>query len=225
MTDIAAPVGPYSLPAPRHPPAAFEPRLRAGAVADHHRVYEAAVDAVNGWLDRHPDWTGLTIEALLRRLADPATAPLDPVDRAAIADVAGAHANHQFLWKVLRPTPQPGPAGALAEGMVRDFGSVEACRAALEGAAAAHVGPGWLFLACRPRLDYRLEVLVLPGNGSVLTLTDPAPGLAICDLWEHAYADTYGERRDAWVQVWWDLVDWAYVGERLAGIRAGRRQL
>jgi Fe-Mn family superoxide dismutase len=63
------------------------------------------------------------------------------------------------------------------------------------------------------------------GLESVLTLSEPTPGLLICDLWEHAYYLRYQNKRAAWLCAFWDIVDWDVVGNRFDGIRAGRAQL
>jgi Fe-Mn family superoxide dismutase len=77
----------------------------------------------------------------------------------------------------------------------------------------------------RPQRNFALEILSLPNQESVLTLPGPAPGLLICDLWEHAYYLRYQNRRAAWLHAFWDIVDWDVVGDRFDGIRAGRTQL
>ncbi|MFX9169508.1 Fe-Mn family superoxide dismutase, partial [Acinetobacter baumannii] len=84
---------------------------------------------------------------------------------------------------------------------------------------------GWVFLICRPRQDFRLEIISLPNQDSLLALPEPGPGLLICDLWEHAYYLRYNNRRADWMQAWWGLVNWPYVGERLRGVKEGRKQL
>ena len=221
MDSVEPPLGPYPLPPLRFAYDALTPVIAEASLRRHHAVdHQAEVDRINEWLLSQPQWQGLTIEALLRRLPE-----IPAADQATVRLHGGGHANHQFFWKILSPVPQAGPTGPLAEAIERDFGGFASFRERFESAAAAHDGPGWAFLVCRPQRAYALEVLVLGANDSVLTLPEPAPGLLICDLWEHAYTDAFGERRADWVRAWWSLVDWAYVGQRLAGVREGRKQL
>jgi Fe-Mn family superoxide dismutase len=177
----------------------------------HHRAY---VDGINAALASYPQWQGLTIEAVLRRLAE---VPLAICE--AVRNQGGGHANHQFFWKIICPGGSPMPAG-LQAALERDFGSVETFKQRFEAAGAAHFGSGWAFLVGDPVTD-RLEILTLPNQDSVLTLGKF--GLLCCDLWEHAYYLTYRNRRAEWLRAWWDIVDWQVVGQRLTAMRTGAK--
>ena len=113
----------------------------------------------------------------------------------------------------------------LLAAIERDFGSFGEFKARFEEAGCRHFGSGWVFLVCRPKQGFRLEILTLANQDSVLSLPEPAPGLLLCDLWEHAYYLRYQNRRADWLRAWWDVVHWDHVAERLRGIREGRHQL
>lgn len=217
----AVPVGPYPLPPLPFGYAALEPVIDEATLWLHHdQHHRAYVEKTNAALARFPQWLGLSIEELLRRL------PEVPAEiREAIRQFGGGHANHQFFWKILAPPAARVPTGDLAVFIRRDFGSFENFQAQFEAEGNALVGSGWVFLVARPHRDYRLEILTLANQDSVLTSPDPAPGLLICDVWEHAYYLRYQNRRAEWLQAFWQVVNWDYVGARLEGVRRGRRQL
>ena len=222
MTEPApAPVGPYVLPPLRFAIESFEPVLDAETMRIHHdRHHQGYVDTLNAALSRYPEWLGHTIEDVLRRLHD-----LPNEIRQTVRDNGGGHANHQFFWKILTPQAPAGPSGELKTAIEAQWGSVKAFKDAFEAAGNAHFGAGWVFLVARPQRDLRLEIITLPNQDSVLLEDEPAPGLLACDLWEHAYYLKYRNDKAAWLRSWWAVVHWDYVGERLAGIRAGRKQL
>lgn len=224
MTDDAPrdpTLGPYVLPPLKFAYDALEPVIDAETMRLHHdKHHQSYVDKVNEALGRHPEWLGRTIEDVLRNLKD---AP--PDIRQTVRDQGGGHANHQFFWKILTPNGPGRPSGELAVAIDGRWGSFDAFKAEFEDRGARHFGSGWAFLAVRPRQDFRLEIVTLPNQDSVLGLDEPSPGLLACDLWEHAYYLKHRNRRADWLKAWWSVVHWDYVGERLAGVKAGRKQL
>jgi Fe-Mn family superoxide dismutase len=206
----------YQLPQLRFAVDTLEPYITKDMLRRHHALHHLAyVARLNAVLERYPALQGSTIEELLRML------PAQSAEiRAALEDVAGGHANHQFQWKVIGPACGGAPAGALGEAMERCFGSFAAFRDRFMAAAMAHVGSGWAFLSV-PRLgEDRLEILVLPNNGSVLPIGKP--GVLICDLWEHSHETQYPASREAYLDAFFHVVDWGVCGERFESFAAGR---
>lgn len=220
MSETAAPpVGPYSLPPLKFGYADLEPVIDEATMRLHHdKHHQAYVDGVNAALAKHPEWLGQTIEAVLGRLAE---VPEDIRD--AVRNQGGGHANHQFFWKILTPNAPAGPSGELATAIDRDFGSLTNFKTQFQEAGAKHFGSGWAFLVVDPKHDFKLKIVTLPNQDSVIGLG--LPGLLACDLWEHAYYLKYNNRRADWLASWWGIVNWDYVGERLQGVREGRKQL
>ncbi len=222
MDATAPPVGPYVLAPLKFAYDALQPVIDAETMQLHHgKHHQGYIDAVNAALDKHPQWLGKTIEEVLRHL------PELPDDiRETVRNQGGGHANHQFFWKILTPGGAPeGPQGDLRAAIDAQFGSYEAFKADFEAAGARLFGSGWVFLVAHPKEDFRLEILTLPNQDSVLELDHPSPGLLACDVWEHAYYLQHRNRRADWLRAWWGVVNWPYVAERLAGVRAGRKQL
>ncbi|MBV8613939.1 MAG: superoxide dismutase [Acetobacteraceae bacterium] len=211
----------YEAPPLPYAHEALEPVIDAETMRLHHdKHHQAYVDAVNKAIADQPGLQGKTIEDLLRGLDQ-----VPETIRSTVRNNGGGHANHQLFWKIMAPPGQGGggePQGALAEQVVRDFGSFEGMRQAFEAAGARHFGSGWVFLVMDPRAK-RLEILTLPNQDSVLLIGKPA--LLANDLWEHAYYLKHRNRRPEYLKAWWGVVNWRYVGERPQGIREGKKQL
>ena len=213
------PVGPYALPELKFGYADLEPIIDEATMRLHHdKHHRAYVDGVNDALSNHPEWLGMTVEALLGRLSE---VPEDI--RVAVRNQGGGHANHQFFWKILTPNSPAAPPKDLAQAIARDFGSFDAFKTRFHESASEHFGSGWAFLVADPKNDFHLKIVTLPNQDSVIEVELPA--LLLCDLWEHAYYLQYHDRRPEWIKKWWDIVNWDYVGERLQGIREGRKSL
>ena len=183
----------------------------------HHGGY---LNRVNALIARYPSLQNRSVEDLLRSIEDAPEAI-----REQLRFEAGGHADHQFFWKILGPAKTDNaPFGELAAAITRQFGSFETFRTQFSAAALALRGPGWAFLSrTAPESVEKLEILVLPGNGSVLPLGKP--GILICDLWEHAYEREHGDDRAAWLQAFWRIVAWDECEKRIIGLREGRTHL
>ena len=146
------------------------------------RFFAPYLRALNALLTDKPDCNRDMVETLLRQIDD-----IPSLLTQQAAYLAGGHANHQFLWKILGPQSVPdkptGPASNLAGEIERECHSAEALKAAFSDAARALPIESWAFLSRNKPRTGNLEIIILPGNGSVLPITKP--GILICDLWDH----------------------------------------
>lgn len=118
--------------------------------------------------------------------------------------------NHTFFFQSLSPEKTSVPE-MLMERLTRDFGSFEAFRKEFTDAAVTLFGSGWVWLA--ENKEGKLVILQESNAGNPMT-KDMKPLLA-ADVWEHAYYIDYRNRRAAFIEAWWGLVDWNKVAERL----------
>lgn len=202
-----------------HAEDAFAPWLDAPSLHAHRQYHARLIAELNEEMADLPALHGRSIESILRT---PMAAPAPRIER--LMDVAGAHANHQFFWKIIAPPQSAGPDGALARAIDQAFGGLDGLQSAWRSAAQGMAADGWLFLSLVPhQAAAPLEIIALPGNGSVLPLD--RPGVLCCDLWQHAYARQHGQHRDAWLESYWHIVDWPAAGRRLDAFLAGASQV
>ena len=102
------------------------------------------------------------------------------------------------------------PCGALAEALIRDFGSVRQWKEQMSQAAAGVFGSGWTWLVSDQ--DGTLMILTT-ANQDVPDLRLYTPILLI-DMWEHAYYLQYRNRRPDYVQGWHKLIHWKKAEKR-----------
>jgi len=103
------------------------------------------------------------------------------------------------------------PAGAAADAIARDFGSVDRWRA--EFVAMGHAlggGSGWVLLSYVPR-DHRLINQFAAEHSQ--SIAGGVPLLAM-DMYEHAYHLDFGANAKAYVDAFMRNVDWKRVDER-----------
>ena len=118
--------------------------------------------------------------------------------------------NHTFYWNCLTPNGKEHPSGDLLDAINRDFGSFEEFREKFSVASATLFGSGWAWLV--KDKDARLHIIQESNAGN--PLRQGYTPLLTCDVWEHAYYLDKQNRRPAYVEDFWKLVDWRKVEER-----------
>lgn len=125
------------------------------------------------------------------------------------------HLLHTIFWPNMAPAGKGGggePTGALASQIAKDFGSFEKFKAHFGAAAKAVEGSGWALLVWEPNAG-QLEVLTAEKHQN-LTQWGVIP-LLVIDVWEHAYYLKYQNNRGAYVDNFWNIVNWSDVADRL----------
>lgn len=111
------------------------------------------------------------------------------------------------------------PAGALAEGLRRDFGSADRWRAEFVAMGKAlGGGSGWVLLTWSPR-DRRLVNQWAADHTH--TLAGASPILAL-DMYEHSYHLDYGARAGEYVDAFMTNIAWDRIaGKHQATMKSG----
>lgn len=79
----------------------------------------------------------------------------------------------------------------------------------MSDAAAGVFGSGWAWLVLTAD---GLQIVSTPNQDSPF-MNGQIPLLGI-DVWEHAYYLNYQNRRQNYIDAWWQVVDWDAVGRR-----------
>lgn len=129
------------------------------------------------------------------------------------------HFMHALFWPNMAPHGRGGggePKGELAEQIKKDLGSFEAFKKHYSAAAVAVEGSGWAVLAWQPQ--GKQLVVLQSEKHQQLTQWGVVP-LLVLDVWEHAYYLKYQNKRAAYVEAWWNVVNWADVAARFEKAR------
>jgi len=129
------------------------------------------------------------------------------------------HFMHALFWPNMAPQGHGGggePKGELAEQIKKDLGSFEAFKKHYSAAAVAVEGSGWAVLAWQPQ--GKQLVVLQSEKHQQLTQWGVVP-LLVLDVWEHAYYLKYQNKRAAYVEAWWNVVNWADVAARFEKAR------
>ena len=178
---------------------ALEPAISRETIGFHHGKHLAAyVNNLNGLL------TGSGFEeATLEEIVCKATG--------GIQNNAGQILNHElyFAQFVAKPA-KTEPTGALAEAIVRDFGSFEAFKEDFQKKGATLFGSGWVWLSAQE--DGTL--VITQESGASNPVTEGFKPLLTFDVWEHAYYLDYQNRRPDHLAALWQIIDWDVISAR-----------
>ncbi len=191
---------PYQLPELPYAYDALEPHYDEATVRLHHDIHHKGyVDGLNN------------AEAKLAEAREKGDFGLVKHWERELAFHGSGHLLHTLFWTNMAPDGGGTPAGSLGERISQDFGSFEAFKKQFSAAAVAVEGSGWAVLVWNPEFK-KLEILQAEKHQN-LTQWGAVPLLTV-DVWEHAYYLKYQNKRAAWVETWWNLVNWADVSQR-----------
>ena len=150
------------------------------------------------------------LNAITAQLAslDIATAPVFVVNGLKREELIAANSMiiHELYFDSLAGEGEP--AGALAEAIARDFGSLARWKAEFSATGKAlGGGSGWVMLTWSPR-DKRLVNSWAADH--TMTLANGRPILAL-DMYEHAYQMDYGAKAAAYVDTFMQGIRWDNV--------------
>ncbi len=120
--------------------------------------------------------------------------------------------NHTFYWHCLSPSGGGEPTGALADAINATWGSFADFKEAFTSSAINNFGSGWTWLV--KRADGSLDFLNTDDAGCPLTHEGVTPLLTV-DVWEHAYYIDYRNARPAYMDAFWNLVNWDFAAANL----------
>lgn len=179
---------------------ALQPYLSAETLEFHHgKHHNAYVTNLNGLIEG-TDFATKTLEEIVLQ------------SEGGIFNNAAQTWNHTFYWDCMKPGGGGEPTGALAEAIVRDFGSYDAFKTEFAQAGATQFGSGWAWLVLE---DGKLKV-TKTGNADLPQKYGQTPLLTV-DVWEHAYYIDYRNARPQYLEVFLaSLVNWDFVAKNYA---------
>jgi Fe-Mn family superoxide dismutase len=185
---------------------ALEPHIDAETMRIHHDLHHGAyVTNANAALEG-TQLADASVESVLTNLD-----ALPEDKQTAVRNNAGGHANHSMFWQIMSPDGGGEPGGALRSAIEDALGSFDDLRTAVNDGGVKRFGSGWTWLVWD---GTGLAVYSTPNQDSPI-MQSHVPLLGI-DVWEHAYYLKYQNKRPAYLEAWWNVVNWPEVERRFA---------
>ena len=197
----------HALPSLPYPHDALEPYIDAKTMEIHHGKHHAAyVNNLNKALEGQADLEKLSIDELVASLSK-----VPEKIRNAVRNNGGGHWNHSLFWTLMKKGGGGEPSGELGEAIKKSFGSFGDFKTQFAAAGMGRFGSGWAWLLVR---DGKLTIESTPNQDNPL-MDGGKPVLGL-DVWEHAYYLKYQNRRNEYIEAWWNVVNWAAAADRFA---------
>lgn len=193
----------YTLPKLSYAYDSLEPFIDAKTMEIHYtKHHQAYIDKLNVSLEKYLELQKKTAEQLISNLN---AIPEDI--RTVVRNHGGGHANHTFFWQILAKDIKF--EGKIADAIKKEFGSLDKFKEQFSAAALNRFGSGWAWLVVNK--DEKLEIMSTANQDSPIS-EGKLPVLGI-DVWEHAYYVKYFWNRKAYIEAWWNVVNWKKVDE------------
>jgi Fe-Mn family superoxide dismutase len=195
----------FELPDLKYGFDALEPHIDARTMEIHHDKHHAGYtsklnDAVKG-----TDQEGKSIEDILKNL---------DMNNKAVRNNGGGYYNHNLYWEIMSPDGGGKPSGELADAIDKAFGSFESFKDEFSKAGATQFGSGWAWLCVKE--GGALDVCSTPNQDNPVMPKVGCGGTPILgmDVWEHAYYLKYQNQRPAYIEAFFNVINWEEVSRR-----------
>jgi Fe-Mn family superoxide dismutase len=199
----------FTLPALPYDYSALEPYIDTQTMQIHHdRHHKAYVDKLNEAI-KASNLQGKTLETLFDKIS---SYPM------AVRNHGGGHWNHSMFWSLMKPNGGGVPGGGIADALKSAFGSLDEFKNKFSAAAMGRFGSGWAWLVANKG---KLEIGSTPNQDNPLMDVSDIKGtpLLCLDVWEHAYYLKYQNKRNDYVNAWWNVIHWDEVNKRFAALK------
>ncbi|MDT8409606.1 MAG: Fe-Mn family superoxide dismutase [Wenzhouxiangellaceae bacterium] len=189
----------FSLPELPYAKNALEPHISAETLEYHYgKHHQTYVDKLNGLVDGTEN-ADKSLEQIIRSSSG------------GLFNNAAQVWNHTFYWNCMSPNGGGEPSGKMADAIKRDFGSFGNLKEKFNETAVANFASGWTWLV--QNTDGSLALVNT--DDAETPITGDAKPLLTCDVWEHAYYIDYRNARPKYLEAFWNLVNWDFVGSQM----------
>jgi|SRR3989344_1778840 len=181
---------------------ALEPYIDEQTMKIHHtKHHQTYVDKLNTALKGNSYLEEKSVEELLKNLNE-----IPDSVKTAVRNHGGGHLNHSFWWPLLKKNIPVTPE--ILRLLKENFGSYEKFKEEFSKSALSLFGSGWCWLVLS---NGKLEIINTPNQDSPISL-GKIPVIGI-DLWEHAYWKQYINRKDKYIEAFFNVINWDKVEE------------
>lgn len=183
---------------------ALEPVISEETLHFHHDKHlQTYVDNLNKALADYPKYHNVSLEDLIVMV------PTLPGElKTPVQNNAGGVYNHQLYFDAMIPyakaLSEQNEDTPLKQAIIKDFGSLEEWKTQMKASALSQFGSGWAWLV---QNNAGTLSIINTANQDTPLGFDLKPILLV-DVWEHAYYLQYQNRRNEYLEHWFQIVNY-----------------
>lgn len=183
----------------------LEPYIDAETLGIHYElIYKKYINNLNNLLKEINFQKNYTLVELVEHIDE------IPIKiRGKVLYNLGGILNHNLYWLSMSPFKNKTPVLKLKEAIDNQFGSFENFKQAFIDSASLLEGSGYTFLVINENGE--LEIINTP-NQETPYIYGVRPIMAL-DLWEHAYYLLYQNRRNEYIENFFNIVDFKEINK------------
>jgi Fe-Mn family superoxide dismutase len=196
----------YTLPNLPYSYDALEPHIDSKTMEIHHsKHHNTYVTKLNAGLEKHPELLSLDIHSLISKFNE-----LPEEVKTVVKNHGGGHFNHSIFWETMTPSYEE-PSEELKKILGADIGDFDGFVSKFKEMATNLFGSGWTWVI--KNKEGKIEIKNYPNQENPLMYGD-TPILGI-DVWEHAYYLKNQNRRNEYIDSWFQVINWKEVANRI----------
>ena len=182
---------------------ALEPYINKKTIEIHYsKHHQGYVNKLNQVLKNYPELKDKPIEELLQNLQT-----ISDSIKQKVINFGGGVFNHNFFWEILKK--DVNPSGEILKAINKKFGSLVEFQNEFKTKAMTLFGSGWVWLVLNQ--NNQLKIVQTKNQDSVIS--QGLTPLLTLDVWEHAYYLKYQNKRDEFIDGFFNVINWEKVNK------------
>lgn len=203
--DIIANEGTFKMMPLPYSYDALEPYIDAKTMETHYSKHHLGYTNKLNEVIAGTELATLTIEEILKSL---------DLENKTLRNNAGGYYNHNLFFSNLSSKSSGEPVGALNAAILKDFGSFSEFKKQLSETANKQFGSGWAWLVTDKTGKLTTVGTANQDNPLMPNIGVTGTPILALDVWEHAYYLKYQNKRNNYVEAFFNVINWKVVEKR-----------
>jgi superoxide dismutase, Fe-Mn family len=183
----------------------LEPFMDKKTIEIHHgKHHKGYVDKLNAAIENYPELKEKSVEWLLENISE-----LPKEIKQKIINFGGGVYNHNFFWSILKKDSPFSVKLEIGKEIIKKFTCLQDFKNEFENKGNTLFGSGWVWLV----LNQNKELEIIQTQNQDSPISKKMIPLITADVWEHTYYLKFQNKRNGFLENFWEIINWEKVNE------------